>query len=587
MGRAVASSHSVATVPRWSSQPGLGGSALTLLLVWALVIACGRMVMTAQAAQPGQAGIAVGALVVVLLGSAALVVSARRTLFQVMTSLPFAVSLLTALMLCTITGTLVLQNAQPDVYVERYGADGARLLLALGLDDIFHTLWFSELLGILALSLVLVAARNQAWRLPRLGHLAAHVGVVVILAGGLIGNLGGLKGRVDLRVGEQAERLVRTGKLPQGAEVSVPLGFALRLDDFAVDRYADLYRLRTYEPRGDHWRATGSWSPSELRDWTELPSGGRFRVTRIDQDSAPAGPAESAAHAAYAAHVGLEEHAWHEGHEAHAARHLLAVGEDDAAPWIEVRPGESFGLPDGRVVDVREFLPDFSYDIATRRAASASARPDNPALQVVLRSDAGEREAARWVFAKFPDLSMDHAPVAGPALRYRYEAGLPASSVAGDLAAPVDAGEDPHAGHAHGARPDGLALTLELDTGSGPPGSVLLVADEAQPLRLPGGGVLVFEKRGDDVKAYTSRVSVLEDGQAVATAIIRVNEPFAWQGFLFYQSNYDEGDLRYSGLTVVKDPGLPIVFSGFVLMCLGVLYVYMVRPRLLARKAVG
>jgi hypothetical protein len=146
MGRAVASSHSVAAVPRWSSQPGLGGSALTLLLVWALVIACGRMLVAAQAAPPGQSGVAVGALVVVLLGSAALVVSARRALFQVLTSLPFAVSLLTALMLCTITGTLVLQNAQPDVYVERYGADGARLLLALGLDDIFHTLWFSELL---------------------------------------------------------------------------------------------------------------------------------------------------------------------------------------------------------------------------------------------------------------------------------------------------------------------------------------------------------------------------------------------------------------------------------------------------------
>ena len=66
----------------------------------------------------------------------------------------------------------------------------------------------------------------------------------------------------------------RTDRLPPGADKLVPLGFALRLDEFEVDRYENLYRLRAYAPEGGdptsaRWLPTGSWSPEEAREWVE------------------------------------------------------------------------------------------------------------------------------------------------------------------------------------------------------------------------------------------------------------------------------------------------------------------------------
>jgi hypothetical protein len=405
-----------AAAPRWSADPTLGGSAAFLALLWVLVIACGRMVAAARAAEPGQGWAAVGMLVAVAAGSLALAVSARRALYAVCTSLPFAVSVLAALLLCTVAGTLVLQGAAPDEYVARYGERGARVVAALGLDDVFHAPWFRELLGILAVTLVLVTVRHRAWQPARLGHLALHLGVVVVLAGGLASQLGGMRGRLDLREGQAADLVMRTGRVPEGAARAVPLGFALRLDAFSVDHYDELYRLRCYEVRDGRWRTTGSWSPDEAGAWTALPAGGRFRVT-------------------------------------------------------ELRPG-------------------------------------------------------------------------------------------------------------------GVAsVALEVEDGRGPPRRVLLAADHTRPLYLRSGGVLAFEERHDAIRAFASRVTVLEQGREVGRATIRVNEPFAWKGFLFYQSSWNEQDLGWSGLNVVRDPGTPVVFGGFVLMALGVVWLYAVRPRLLRRKA--
>jgi hypothetical protein len=632
-----------------------------------MVIACGRMLVAARSAEPGQEWLAVGALVVVGAGSLALLISARRALFLIVTSLPFAVSLLTALMFCTVAGTLILQNAQPEEYVARYGAGGSQIVRALGLDDIFHSLWFRELVGILAVTLVLVPVRNRAWRLSRLGHLGAHVGTVIVLVGALVGNMHGLKGRIDLREGQQADQLMRTDRLPPGADRLVPLGFALRLDEFEVDRYENLYRLRAYAPEGGdpasaRWLPTGSWSPEEAREWTDVPSDGRFRVTvaypdfeigerLVDyvDDGHDHGPGQAHGHAVGSPalsvdlpggeHADLFEHlpdrdavavpgapgrlrfAWVEPAPRSAARperHLLSLRGADGAEEIEVRPGETATLGDGWEVEVQEFLPDFSYDIETRTASSNSLQPVNPALQVELRSAAGGSTGARWLFAKHPDLALGHAAGAGgPELLYRYEAGSRAPAVEfvavgatrellryerGALTerAPLDAGlqalgvvnAELHESVTIAHEPRSLsdewrnpAVAIEYEDADTPATPVLLTAEHGRPFRLPSGAVLVFEKRSDDVKAYTSSVSVLEDGEAVAQATIRVNEPFAWKGFLFYQANYDEEDLRYSGLTIVKDPGLPIVFTGFVLMSLGVLYVYLVRPRLPARKA--
>ena len=74
------------------------------------------------------------------------------------------------------------------------------------------------------------------------------------------------------------------------------------------------------------------------------------------------------------------------------------------------------------------------------------------------------------------------------------------------------------------------------------------------------------------VKGSRSTVRVNDKNRAVI-GTVRVNAPFRYQGYTFYQAGYDEKDLSRTRLTVVRDPGAGIVFAGLVFLNLGVMMV--------------
>ena len=67
-------------------------------------------------------------------------------------------------------------------------------------------------------------------------------------------------------------------------------------------------------------------------------------------------------------------------------------------------------------------------------------------------------------------------------------------------------------------------------------------------------------------------------GAVVSTRTIAVNSPFSWGGFTFYQTSYNPDDLTWSALQVVRDPGVPVVYAGFILMMAGLTMVFCVGP---------
>jgi len=81
-----------------------------------------------------------------------------------------------------------------------------------------------------------------------------------------------------------------------------------------------------------------------------------------------------------------------------------------------------------------------------------------------------------------------------------------------------------------------------------------------------------------DIKAFRSTVEVIEKGAVIRTQTIAVNSPFSWGGFTFYQTSYNPEDLTWSALQVVRDPGVPIVYAGFILMMAGLTMVFCVGP---------
>jgi hypothetical protein len=72
------------------------------------------------------------------------------------------------------------------------------------------------------------------------------------------------------------------------------------------------------------------------------------------------------------------------------------------------------------------------------------------------------------------------------------------------------------------------------------------------------------------IKDYKSKLWIEKNGSRVLAKTIEVNDPLAYKGYNFYQSSYDERNLSWTGLQVVKDPGVPAMYVGFTMLCVGV-----------------
>jgi cytochrome c biogenesis protein len=209
-------------------------------------------------------------------------------------SVKLSFALLLALAATSVAGTLLPQKEAAGVYLEGYGELWGRVILGLGLNDAYHAPWFYLLMVLLAANLVICslnrlgstlrivrkdpaaeAARRrppahsftvagpleaaaekarralgrwgpvhqapaddgglrifaQKGRWSRFGVYGVHLSVLVIFAGGMVGNLWGFAGFLVLNQGETAASITLEGGRPY------ELGFAVRLDEFTVSYY--------------------------------------------------------------------------------------------------------------------------------------------------------------------------------------------------------------------------------------------------------------------------------------------------------------------------------------------------------------
>lgn len=105
---------------------------------------------------------------------------------------------------------------------------------------------------------------------------------------------------------------------------------------------------------------------------------------------------------------------------------------------------------------------------------------------------------------------------------------------------------------------------------------------------FPHSVVYINEKVGvvmpmQEVRRYTSHVQVFtEDGDS-KSAVIEVNKPLRIASWTIYQLSYDESKGKYSDTSVfelVRDPWLPIVYAGIIMLLAGSLYLFIVGPKI-------
>ena len=74
------------------------------------------------------------------------------------------------------------------------------------------------------------------------------------------------------------------------------------------------------------------------------------------------------------------------------------------------------------------------------------------------------------------------------------------------------------------------------------------------------------------ISDYISELQIIEGGKVVAERDIEVNHPLHYGGYHFYQYDYDHEASQFTDLEVVSDTGLYVVYVGYWMLCLGVIW---------------
>jgi hypothetical protein len=455
---------------------------------------------------------------------------------QLLAGFRFTSTLLAALAVMAILGTLVLQGQPEAFYRDRYGG-AALLILAFRLDDLFHGLPFAALMALFAAAVLASASLRLHAAGRNAGFLVCHLGLIASLGGAAASATLSVRGQIDLNAG-QTTGLIRVTKGAAHRPGSLAaLPFTLTLDRFELVRHESEYRVGLYERTdedagGPRWRLRASFTPDGARH--VLPGGATFQLTGNTPDHRGRLVATPAASGGVPA--------------------LLATIEGERR-WLAA--GQAWSTPDGRTAIAFDWKrPAPPQGVLTAFLVSGEER------KVILHTADGEAEVPL----------TDGLALAGGAVRV--ERFLPQASLAEDVG-PLSQSWD--------ERPwIEPAVAVRVQDG-GRVEEKVLAANEPSAIAAGPGQLLAFERREGEAKAFASSVTVRHDGEA-RRAVIRVNEPLTFQGWTLYQMNYREEDPTYSGLEAVHDPGVPWVFTGFALICIGVAAMFYVEPRLRARR---
>lgn len=116
-----------------------------------------------------------------------------KKILKRLASMKFAVGLLLVIGLVSVSGTLIPQNAHPDFYSHTYGTLPGALILRLGLNDVYHALWYVALFALLLLStlfcvvsrvkpiLIIIREHSLMAALEKIGSWILHIGLILLV----------------------------------------------------------------------------------------------------------------------------------------------------------------------------------------------------------------------------------------------------------------------------------------------------------------------------------------------------------------------------------------------------------------------
>lgn len=82
----------------------------------------------------------------------------------------------------------------------------------------------------------------------------------------------------------------------------------------------------------------------------------------------------------------------------------------------------------------------------------------------------------------------------------------------------------------------------------------------------------ICDVEGGEIKDFKSDLSIIDDEKTVLNKTIEVNKPLVYKGYKFYQYSFDPENLKWTTLQVKTDPGVPIVYGGYIVLIIGIFF---------------
>lgn len=350
----------------------------------------------------------------------------KKSIIRSLSSVKLTLFLIIVLVFSLAIGTLIPQQRPSSFYHSHYDQWGP-LFLALQLDDLYHSVGFLTLLGMLILNTGMCTIQRVSPKLKKVfrpqlnkdktqiqnlsmkdeffssknisevteiiqkslssrryryrksvedsdGYLLGrkkimglfgpeivHTGVLIILLGGMISGLGGMKKYLSLHEGQ-------TASIPQA-------GLKIRLKKFDIHRYPD----------------------ETIKDWKStlsLLNEGKPVLTKTIEVNHPL---------SYKGFL-FYQHSWGWNWN-NPTLEIWAQKKDGSPPKkIRLKKKEKVPLAEDLYLSVSRFLPDFVLT-AQNKAASRSDQPRNPAA-FIQGWKRGKPLFSGWIFARFPQMNM-------------------------------------------------------------------------------------------------------------------------------------------------------------------------------------
>ena len=332
-------------------------------------------------------------------------------LFTFLGSLQLAVPLLIAIAGVLGWGTL---------YEARFGTASVQRF-------VYQSWWFQLLLTFLAVNLAVAALRRYPWKRKHVPFVLAHIGIIAVLAGGIIGGRFGVEGQMVIPEGETSSSL----RLPQSVLLVHPLNpgevrlFPVRYETQAwVHQPGETFRVpfngRTLDLTVDRYLPDAQPVERVVADETQNPAV-RLELKRGEEppeemwlfarDPARFGAGWGEAHVLFLEAQSAEEFARYTGMARGPAGRgtltlefpALEIRRSIPVPKDFSRPAPVEGTP--YEVTFKEYFNDFA--LTENGVADRSGEPNNPALGFTLSGPEGTDP--HLVFAFHPDFPEIHA----------------------------------------------------------------------------------------------------------------------------------------------------------------------------------